>query len=149
MRKTPLQTVVRYAALSALVASLTASRLAADELAAVLDDHEFSVAAAIALGSVGDYPAMPLLFRLMLPGGDEPRLAEAFRAVARAGADPQEPVAAARQVLAALPDVRRGPADAGAGRVRFRCGRSGAGAHRQARRGPKITVRTSSISLAG
>ncbi|WP_203922466.1 hypothetical protein [Rugosimonospora africana] len=95
---------VRSAALRAVVASLTASRLAADELAAVLDDAELSAAATIALGCVGDHRAAPHLVRLMLSGSDEPRLAEAFRAVARAGADPQAPVAAARQVLAALPD---------------------------------------------
>jgi HEAT repeat protein len=95
---------VRSAALHALAASLTASRLAADELAAVLDDPEFGAVAATALGSVGDHRAVPHLVRLMLSGSDEPRLAEAFRAVARAGADPQTPVAAARQILATLPD---------------------------------------------
>jgi len=95
---------VRSAALRALAASSTASRLAADELAAVLDDPELGAVAATALGSVGDHRAVPHLVRLMLADSDEPRLAEAFRAVARAGADPQAPVAAARQVLAALPD---------------------------------------------
>ena len=40
----------------------------------------------------------------MLSDSDEARLAEAFRAVARAGADPEAPVAAARQILAALSD---------------------------------------------
>ncbi|WP_426514028.1 hypothetical protein ACPPVO_27450 [Dactylosporangium sp. McL0621] len=43
---------------------------------------------------------VPELVRLMRAGSDEPRLAEAFRAVARAGADPQAPVAAAREMLA-------------------------------------------------
>jgi hypothetical protein len=47
---------------------------------------------------------MPYLIRLMLSGSDEPRLAEAFGALAEAGADPQQPVAAARQALAAQPD---------------------------------------------
>ncbi|MEV6596769.1 hypothetical protein AB0M36_07865 [Actinoplanes sp. NPDC051346] len=95
---------LRSAALRAVAASLTASRLASDGLATVLDDAELGAVAATALGSVGDHRAVPHLVRLMLAGGDEPRLAEAFRAVARAGADPQAPVAAARQVLAALPD---------------------------------------------
>ncbi|MGC4782524.1 HEAT repeat domain-containing protein [Micromonospora zamorensis] len=95
---------VRSAALHTLAASLTASRLAADELAAVLDDPELGAVAATALGSVGDHRAVPHLVRLMLSGSDEPRLTEAFKAVARAGADPQAPVAAARQILAALPD---------------------------------------------
>ncbi|MDI6097496.1 hypothetical protein QLQ12_02640 [Actinoplanes sp. NEAU-A12] len=95
---------VRSAALHAVAASLTASRLAADELAAVLDEPELGAVAATALGSVGDQRAVPRLVRLMLSGGEEPRLAEAFRAVARAGADPRAPVAAARQILAALPD---------------------------------------------
>ncbi|SIM73023.1 HEAT repeat domain-containing protein [Micromonospora cremea] len=95
---------VRSAALHALAASLTASRLAADELATVMDDPELGAVAATALGSVGDHRAVPHLVRLMLSVSDEPRLAEAFRAVARAGVDPEAPVAAARQILAAHPD---------------------------------------------
>ncbi|WP_433040199.1 hypothetical protein [Dactylosporangium sp. CS-033363] len=94
---------VRSAALHALASSLTASRLGADALAAVLDDPELGATAAIALGCAGDHRAVPHLVRLMLAGSDEPRLAEAFRAVARAGADPEAPVAAARQLLAELP----------------------------------------------
>ncbi|MGC4747057.1 hypothetical protein ACLQ28_15570 [Micromonospora sp. DT201] len=95
---------VRSAALHTLAASLTASRLAAGELAAVLDDPELGAVAATALGSVGDHRAVPHLVRLMLSGSGEPRLAEAFKAVAQAGADPHASVAAARQILAALPD---------------------------------------------
>ncbi|MEU8285158.1 HEAT repeat domain-containing protein [Micromonospora sp. NPDC048905] len=95
---------VRSAALHTLAASLTASRLAADELAGLLDDPEFGAVAATALGSVGDHRAVPHLVRLMLSNSDEPRLAEAFKAVARTGADAQIPVAAARQILAVLPD---------------------------------------------
>ncbi|MEU4163471.1 hypothetical protein [Actinoplanes sp. NPDC026670] len=95
---------VRSAALHAVAASLTASRLAADELASMLDDPELGAVTATALGSGGDHRAVPHLVRLMLSGSAEPRLAEAFRAVARKGADPQAPVAAARQILAALPD---------------------------------------------
>ncbi|MET8357880.1 HEAT repeat domain-containing protein [Micromonospora sp. NPDC005171] len=95
---------VRSAALHTLAASLTASRLAADELASMLDDPDLGAVAATALGSVGDHRAVPHLVRLMLSDSDEPRLAEAFKAVARAGADPQASVAAARQMLAALPD---------------------------------------------
>ncbi|PYC63437.1 hypothetical protein C7C45_31845 [Micromonospora arborensis] len=95
---------VRSAALHTLAASLTASRIADDELAVLLDDPEFGAVAATALGSVGDHRAVPHLVRLMLSDSDEPRLAEAFKAVARAGADPHAPVAAARQILAALPD---------------------------------------------
>ncbi|MCX4388837.1 HEAT repeat domain-containing protein [Micromonospora peucetia] len=95
---------VRSAALHTLAASLTASRLAADDLAAVLDDPDLGTAAAIGLGSIGDHRAVPRLVRLMLADSDEPRLARAFRAVARAGADPEAPVAAARQILAAFPD---------------------------------------------
>lgn len=95
---------VRSAALHAVAASLTASRLAADELAAVLQDPELGAVAATALGSVGDHRAVPRLVRLLLSGSDEPRLAEAFKAVARAGAEPEAPVAAARQILATLPD---------------------------------------------
>ncbi|MEU8180780.1 hypothetical protein AB0B85_20075 [Micromonospora sp. NPDC049044] len=67
-------------------------------------DPELGAVAAIALGSVGDHRAVPHLVRLMLADSDEPRLAEAFKVVARAGADPQSSVAAARQILAALPD---------------------------------------------
>ncbi|MEU4560983.1 hypothetical protein AB0F72_21600 [Actinoplanes sp. NPDC023936] len=120
---------VRSSALRALAASVTASRLAADDLAATLDDPELGAPAAVALGSAGDHRAVPHLVRLMLAGSspaggslaggslaggslaggslagsDEPRLAEAFRAVARAGADPRAPVAAARQILAEQPD---------------------------------------------
>ncbi|MEU4623439.1 HEAT repeat domain-containing protein [Actinoplanes sp. NPDC023801] len=95
---------VRSAALRALTASLTASRLAADELVAVLDDPELGAPAATALGRAGDGRAMPYLVRLMLTGSDEPGLGEAFRELAGAGADPREPVAAARRVLAAQPD---------------------------------------------
>ncbi|MEV0564901.1 hypothetical protein [Dactylosporangium sp. NPDC050588] len=94
----------RSAALRALASSLTASRLGADSLAAVLDDPEVGAAAATALGCVGDHRAVPHLVRLMLAGSAEPRLAEAFRAVARAGADSQAPVAAGRRMLAAVPD---------------------------------------------
>jgi hypothetical protein len=95
---------VREAALRTVAASLTASRLAADELAALLDDPGLATPAAIALGCVGDRRAVPYLVRLLLAGRDESRLAEAFRAVARAGADPHAPVAAARKMLAAQPD---------------------------------------------
>ncbi|MER7416866.1 HEAT repeat domain-containing protein [Micromonospora peucetia] len=95
---------VRSAALHALAASMTASRLAADDLVVVLDDPDLGTVAAIGLGSIGDHRAVPYLVRLMLADSDEPRLARAFRAVARAGADPDAPVAAARQILAALPD---------------------------------------------
>jgi hypothetical protein len=95
---------VRSAALGAVAASLTASRMAAGELAAVLDDPDLGAVAATALGGVGDQRAVPYLVRLMLSGSDESRLAEAFRAVARAGADARVPVAAAREILAALPD---------------------------------------------
>ena len=94
---------VRAAALRALASSLTASRLAADDLAALAGDPELGAVAATALGSVGDHRAVPHLVRLMLSGSDEPRLVEAFRAVARAGADPEAPVTAARQILAAYP----------------------------------------------
>ncbi|WP_204007821.1 hypothetical protein [Virgisporangium aurantiacum] len=95
---------VRSAALRAVASSLTASRLAADDLAAIMDDPELGAVAATALGCVGDHRAVPHLVRLLLSEGTEPRLAAAFRAVAPAGADPQAPVAAARQILAALPD---------------------------------------------
>ncbi|WCN79586.1 hypothetical protein [Micromonospora sp. LH3U1] len=91
-------------ALHTLAASLTASRLAADELAAVLDDPELGAVAPTALGSVGDHRVVPHLVQLMLFDSDEPRLAEAFKAVAQASADPQASVAAARQILAAAPD---------------------------------------------
>ncbi|GAA2580931.1 hypothetical protein GCM10010435_67930 [Winogradskya consettensis] len=94
---------VRPAALHALAASLTASRLAADDLVATLDDPQLGTVAAVALGSIGDHRALPQLVRLMVAGSDDPRLLEAFRAVAAAGADPREPVAAVRQILAALP----------------------------------------------
>lgn len=95
---------VRSAALHALAASLTASRLAADDLATAMDDPGLGAVAATALGSVGDHRAVPHLVRLMLSDSDEPRLVEAFRAVARAGADPEASVTAARQILAAQPD---------------------------------------------
>jgi hypothetical protein len=95
---------VRSAALRALASSLTASRLAADDLAAMMDDPELGAVAATALGCVGDHRAVPHLARLLLSDSTEPRLAAAFRAVARAGADPEAPVAAARQILAAVPD---------------------------------------------
>nr|BFE59885.1 hypothetical protein GCM10020063_044110 [Dactylosporangium thailandense] len=95
---------VRSEALRAIASSLTASRLGADGLAAVMDDPEAGATAATALGCVGDHRAVPQLVRLMLADSHEPRLVEAFRAVARAGADPEAPVAAARQMLAAVPD---------------------------------------------
>lgn len=95
---------LRSAALRALASSLTASRLAADDLAAMMDDPELGAVAATALGCAGDHRAVPQLVRLLHSEGTEPRLAAAFRAVARAGADPQAPVAAVRQILAALPD---------------------------------------------
>lgn len=94
---------VRSAALRAVAASLTASRLAAEDLVAALDDPELGAVAATALGSAGDRRAMPHLVRLMLAESDEQRLAEAFRALARAGVDPEASVAAARQILAAYP----------------------------------------------
>jgi hypothetical protein len=94
---------IRSAALRALAASPTASRLAADALAALLDDAEAGTTAATALGSVGDHRAVPHLVRLLLANSDEPRLLQAFRAVARSGADPEAPVTAARQILAAHP----------------------------------------------
>jgi hypothetical protein len=95
---------VRSAALRALAASLTASRLAADNLAALLDDPGLGAVAATALGSAGDHRATPHLTRLLRSGTHEPRLSEAFRALAAAGADPREPVAAARLILAAAPN---------------------------------------------
>ncbi|NMO50441.1 hypothetical protein HH310_04445 [Actinoplanes sp. TBRC 11911] len=95
---------VRSAAVRALAASLTATRLAAADLAAVMDDPDLGAVATTALGCVGDHRAVPYLVRLMLAGSDEPRLVEAFNAVAAAGADPQAPVAAARQMLAAHAD---------------------------------------------
>ncbi|MFF0379161.1 hypothetical protein [Actinoplanes missouriensis] len=105
---------VRSSALRAVAASLTASRLAADDLAATLDDPELGAPAAVGLGSTGDHRAVPHLVRLVLTEGsrsgdalagrEEARLAKAFRAVARAGADPRAPVAAARQILAEQPD---------------------------------------------
>ena len=139
-------------ALRAITASLTASRLAADELAARLDvpraarragarldvfrgagevaarldlpgavgeagarldlsrdagapGARLDVArAAVALGCAGDLRAVPYLVRLLSAGSGEPRLAEAFRAVARAGVDPYAPVDAARRILASAPD---------------------------------------------
>jgi len=82
---------VRSAALHAVASSLTASGLGADSLAAVLDDPEVGAAAAIGLGCASDHRAVPHLVRLMLTGSGEPRLAEAFRALARTGADPPAP----------------------------------------------------------
>lgn len=79
-----------------LTASRTATRLAADDLVPLLDDP----AVATALGSVGDRRAVPRLVDLMLAGSDHPRLGEALRALACSGADPEAPVAAARQILA-------------------------------------------------
>jgi HEAT repeat protein len=95
---------VRSAALRALAASLTASRLAADDLAAAMNDPQLGATAAIALGSIGDARAVPHLTRLLLTNSAEPRLAEAFTALARAGVDPDAAVSAARQALNALPD---------------------------------------------
>ena len=92
--------VVRSTAARALAASLTATRLAADQLAALLDDPDLGAAVATALGSVGDHRAVPHSIRLMGTGDDVPRLGEALVACARAGADPTVLVAAARQVLA-------------------------------------------------
>ncbi|WP_208466683.1 HEAT repeat domain-containing protein [Actinoplanes flavus] len=94
---------VRAAALDALAASVTASRLAADELAALADDPHLGATAATALGSAGDHRAMPHLVRLLLADSDQPRLTEAFRVLARAGADPEAPVTAARRILATHP----------------------------------------------
>jgi HEAT repeat protein len=95
---------VRSAALRTLAASLTASRLAADDLAPILDDPSRAAVAAVALGCAGDHRAMPQMIRLLCSGRDEPRLAEAFRALAEAGADPRAPVAAARRIMIERPD---------------------------------------------
>ncbi|MFI5845949.1 hypothetical protein ACIA8K_40225 [Catenuloplanes sp. NPDC051500] len=92
---------IRSAALQALAMSQSACRLAADDLATMLE--ELGPPAAIALGKAGDHRAVPHLVRLMLSGSDEPRLLQAFRAVARSGADAEEPVSAARRILAAHP----------------------------------------------
>lgn len=100
-----LGTGAHEAAVHALTASTTASHLAADHLAALLDDPELGPTAAIGLGAAGDHRATPRLAQMMLDGVDEPRLTEAFRALARTGADPAEPVAAARQILAAHPNT--------------------------------------------
>jgi len=98
---------VRSAAVRALSASVTATRLAADELAGVLDEPEIEARVATALGSVGDRRAVAHLVRLLRAGDPEPRLAEALTEVARAGADPAVLVAVARQVLAAHRDPCR------------------------------------------
>ncbi|GAA2706506.1 hypothetical protein Apa02nite_063000 [Actinoplanes palleronii] len=95
---------VRSAALRTLTASMTASRLAAEDLAALLDDPELGAPAAVALGGIGDHRAMPHLVQQMLAGGTQPGLLAAFRTLARAGADPADPVAAARHLLATTPD---------------------------------------------
>ncbi|BCY07585.1 hypothetical protein [Actinoplanes sp. L3-i22] len=99
-----LPTGAREAAVRALASSPAASRIAADDLAALLDDPELGPAAALGLGSAGDHRATPGLTRLMLDGGCQPRVVQAFRALARAGADPALPVAAARRILATRPN---------------------------------------------
>ncbi|MGI5149313.1 hypothetical protein ACQEVC_23640 [Plantactinospora sp. CA-294935] len=98
---------VRSAAVRTVAASLTATRLSADHLAVIMTDPQLGAVAATALGCIGDRRAAPQLARLMYADDPEPRLAEALAAVARAGAAPVVPVAAARQVLATHRDPCR------------------------------------------
>jgi HEAT repeat protein len=98
---------VRSGAVRALTGSLTATRLAADRLAALLDDPEYGTTVALALGRISDGRAGPTLARLMTADGPPPGLGEALAGVA--GADPATLLSAARRVLATDP----GPAPAG------------------------------------
>ncbi len=92
---------LRAAAARALSASLTATRLAADRLAAVLDDPEAGATAATALGCVGDQRAVPHLVRMMRAGSREPWLVRALTTLAPESA---ALAAAAWQMVTVHPD---------------------------------------------
>jgi HEAT repeat protein len=91
---------VRGAAVEVLCASLTATRLAADDLAGLLGKPELSAAAATALGCIGDQRAVPALLRMMRAGEPHSRLAAALAAVVPTLPDPTSAIITARQVLA-------------------------------------------------
>ncbi|MET7673121.1 HEAT repeat domain-containing protein [Micromonospora luteifusca] len=91
---------VRVAAVEVVCASLTATRLAADDLVPLLAEPALSATVATALGSIGDPRAVPVLLRMLRAGARHPRLVAAIRAVAPALSDPTEVVMTAREVLA-------------------------------------------------
>lgn len=91
---------VRVTAVEVVSASLTATRLAADNLVPLLAEPALSTTVAAALGSIGDPRALPVLLRMLRAGARSPRLARALAAVAPALSDPTEVVKTARDVLA-------------------------------------------------
>lgn len=94
---------VRTAAVDALAASLTATRIAADRFATLLDAPDVSAAAAVALGSIGDRRATPRLLDRWRRDELGPRDLEAAGALTRTGADEAALLAAARELLARSP----------------------------------------------
>ncbi|MEH0824349.1 MULTISPECIES: hypothetical protein [unclassified Micromonospora] len=91
---------VRTAAVAMVCASLTATRLVADQLTRMLAEPALSATVAVALGCVGDPRAVPELLRLLRGADPHPRLADALATVATASPDPTSLVQTARQVLA-------------------------------------------------
>ncbi|SCF25705.1 hypothetical protein GA0070618_4542 [Micromonospora echinospora] len=87
-------------AVGVVCASLTATRLVADQLAEMVVESRVSATVATALGCVGDARAVPELLRLLRGGQPHPRLGEALAAVALAVSDPTSLVATAQHVLA-------------------------------------------------
>ncbi|MFC8845378.1 MULTISPECIES: hypothetical protein [unclassified Micromonospora] len=98
---------VRTEAVGVVCASLTATRLVADQLTRMLVEPAVSAEVAVARGCVGDSRAVPELLRLL--GADDPpsRLGDALATVAAVSPDPAGLVQAARQVLAGHPEPCR------------------------------------------
>lgn len=90
---------VRTAAVGVVCASLTATRLAADQLTRVLAEPALSATVAAALGCARDPRALPELLRLLRGADPHPRLGDALATVAAAAPDPTSLVETARQVL--------------------------------------------------
>ncbi|BCJ39434.1 hypothetical protein GCM10010168_63180 [Actinoplanes ianthinogenes] len=88
------------AAARVLMASVSATRAAADTLVRLMDDPELGAGAVVALGAAGDQRAVPRLARMMESGPGAPGLFGAVLAAVRAGVDPGALVAAARRMLA-------------------------------------------------
>ncbi|MET8094788.1 hypothetical protein [Micromonospora sp. NPDC005220] len=95
---------LRLAAAVVVCASLTATRLAADNLVPLLAEPALSTTVATALGSIGDPRALPVLLRTLRTGARPPRLAGALAALAPALSDPTELIKTARDVLAGHQD---------------------------------------------
>lgn len=95
---------VRAEAVRSICASLEATRICADALAAVLEDSDLRSEAAMGLGRVGDQRAAAPLSVLVRTGFHARGLGEAVDTVVRGCADPAVWVTAAREALRAAAD---------------------------------------------